>query len=174
MTFVFISLVKANDRATEPATEKKSEENASYISLSPFEEAEYSSVESDLNFSPKQEDFYIVPNMENRKKSRILGNSLFTSTLISFAALNAADCLSTSAALKYPSLKEANPVMKPFSNNMLAFTSVKIGITALNYVLLKNLYKKNKTMAWAVSLVSNFAMTYVVVHNYRMIQNVKS
>lgn len=96
-------------------------------------------------------------------------NSLYTTSLITLTALNVADYFSTLSALKYEGLKEANPLMKPFTKSTFLFTAVKIGLTAYNFHYMRNLHKKNKRLAWAVSLITNFAMTYIVVSNIRMI-----
>ena len=98
-----------------------------------------------------------------------LGDSLFTTSLITLTALNLADFYSTSKALKIPGLAEGNPLMKPFVKNDLLFAGVKIGIAALDYILLKKVYKKNKTAGWILSIVANFAMSYVVANNFRLI-----
>jgi len=102
-----------------------------------------------------------------------LGDALFEASLISLAALNVADYFSTKQALKLDGLYEANPIMRPFVKNDLAFTAVKMGITVGNYFLFKGLYKKNKALAWVLSLTANFAMSYVVSHNLKMIDFVR-
>ena len=103
-----------------------------------------------------------------------LENSLYTSSLVSLAALNVADYFSTVTALKYDGVEEANPLMKPFTKNNMIFAAVKLGLTAHNLYFMKKLHKKNKGLAWVVSLVANFAMTYVVAHNMRMIDQVRA
>jgi hypothetical protein len=103
-----------------------------------------------------------------------LGDSLFTASLVTFAATNVADYFSTVEALKYPGLREANPLMKPFVKNDLLHASVKVGLSALNIIFLKNLYKRNKTLAWVVSTAANIAMSYVVFNNINHIQRAKA
>ena len=93
---------------------------------------------------------------------------------MTLAALNIADVVTTVQALKYDGLVEGNPVMKPFAKNVYLFTAVKLGVTAFNYYLLKKLHKKNKILAWSLSMTANLAMSYVVAHNIRMIQNTRS
>lgn len=97
------------------------------------------------------------------------GDSLFTTSLITLTALNLADFFSTSKALKIPGLAEGNPLMKPFVKNDLLFAGTKIGIDALDYILLKKIYKKNKTMGWILSIAANFAMSYIVANNFKLI-----
>ncbi len=99
-----------------------------------------------------------------RKKHRF-ESSLFEASLIANLALNAADYFSTREALKYDGLKEGNPLMKPFVKNDLTFAAVKIGMTMTNYFVMKKLFKRNKTLAWITSIVSNIALSYVVSNN---------
>jgi energy-converting hydrogenase Eha subunit A len=106
------------------------------------------------------------------KKSKQLGNSLYTASLLTLTALNIADYVSTVKALQLPGLEEGNPIMRPFTKKILLFSAVKLGITALDFHLLKNIYKKNKTLGWILSIVGNIAMSYVVSNNIRKIQSV--
>lgn len=99
--------------------------------------------------------------------------SLYTSSLIALTALNVADYLSTVQALKHKELEEANPAMKPIAKNIYLFTAVKLGVAALDIYILKSLYKKNKPLAWVLSVAANFAMSYVVANNIKMIQSVR-
>jgi hypothetical protein len=97
----------------------------------------------------------------------------FTTSLVTLAALNVADVVTTLQALKYDGLTEANPMMKPFVKNVYVFTAIKLGVTAFNYYLLKKLHIKNKPLAWVLSMAANLAMSYVVAHNLRMIQDAR-
>ncbi len=107
------------------------------------------------------------------KYSRI-ENSLYTTSLITMTALNVADYFSTLKALKYDGLREANPIMKPFTKNAVLFTAVKLGLTAYNFQFMRKLYKKDKRLAWAVCLITNFAMTYIVINNFKMIRQAQA
>jgi hypothetical protein len=93
--------------------------------------------------------------------------------LITLTALNIADYFTTVQALKHKELEEGNPVMKPIVKNIYVFTAVKLGIAALDIYFLKNLYKKNKPLAWVLSAAANFAMSYVVANNVKMIGDVR-
>jgi hypothetical protein len=93
---------------------------------------------------------------------------------LTLTALNIADVVTTTQALKHDGLTEGNPVMKPFAKNVYLFTAVKLGISALNYHLLKKLHKKNKTLAWVLSMTANLVMSYVVANNVRMIQGARA
>jgi len=114
-----------------------------------------------------------IPDLNLGIQKPSLGDSLFNASLISLAAVNVADYFSTVEALKHPGLQEGNPLMKPFVKNSLVFAGVKIGLTALNTIVLKRLYKKNKTMAWVVSAVTNIGLGYIVANNLRHIQHAK-
>jgi hypothetical protein len=101
-------------------------------------------------------------------------DSLYKISLVSFVALNAADYFSTLEALKYPGAKEGNAMMKSIVRDPYAFAAVKIGFTVLSTYSLKSLYKKNKALAWAISVASNIAYSYVVSNNLRIIHRFRS
>ena len=48
------------------------------------------------------------------------------------SGLSLADFLTTTAALKYPSLVESNPLFKIFVKSPFAFAVVKLGLTAFS------------------------------------------
>lgn len=111
----------------------------------------------------------LFPDEQKRVTLHRLENSLYTASLITLTALNVADYFSTVKALQYDGLKEGNPLMKPFTKNAVLFAAVKFGLTASNFYFMKKLHQKDKRLGWAVSLITNFAMTYIVVHNINMI-----
>jgi len=127
-----------------------------------------------LHFSTKKNMGGISPQILKKtpKKSNQLGNSLYTASLLTLTALNIADYVSTVKALQLPGLEEGNPIMRPFTKKILLFSAIKLGIAALDFHLLKNIYKKNKTLGWILSIVGNIAMSYVVSNNIRKIQSV--
>lgn len=100
-------------------------------------------------------------------------DAMFDASLLATVALNIADYLSTTEALKYPGLSEGNPIMKPFVKNPYVFAAVKAGFTAFSYLSMKSLYKRNKPLAWILSTAANMAMGYVVSNNYQMIKMAK-
>lgn len=100
--------------------------------------------------------------------------TLFTASLLTMAALNTADYLSTRKALSYPGVYEANPLLRPFADSRWALPAVKFGLTITNHILLRELHKKNKTLAWVVSIVGNLALTYAVSHNLRTIHSLRN
>jgi heme/copper-type cytochrome/quinol oxidase subunit 3 len=125
-----------------------------------------------LNFSQKLDESYPVlkKNPIELTSPKNIENSLFKTSLLTFFTLNVGDFYTTNKGLKYKSLKEANPLLRPLTKNTLLFAAVKLGITAINYQLLKKLYKKNKKLAWVVSIASNIVMGYVVVNNTKWIK----
>lgn len=125
-----------------------------------------------LNFDPKRINISPDPSRRLNKffKMRRIENSLYTTSLITLAILNVADYVTTVKGLKYESLQEGNPLMKPFIKNPYLFATVKVGITALNFYLMKKLHKKNKTQAWIVSTISNVVIFYLVANNIKMIR----
>lgn len=137
---------------------------------------ESKSYEFRYNFSIKKPDtaLDVYNRLNKRIKSERLQSSFFKTTLITSAILGAADFVTTVKALKYGSLQEANPLAKPIVKNPYVFALAKLGITALNYQLMKVLYKKDKKLAWVMSVVSNLALSYVVINNIRMIQKAQA
>jgi hypothetical protein len=117
----------------------------------------------------------LSPNKNRRVTPGVskLQDSLYTTSLITLTALNVGDYLSTLQALKHKGLEERNPIMQPFTKNIYLFTAIKLGVTAFDVFLLKNLYKKNKPLAWILSTATNFAMSYVVANNIKMIQEIR-
>ena len=129
-----------------------------------------------FNLSPEtlQINQNIQKYYQKRLKLEKIEKSFFTASLVSILALNVADYISTRKALKYEGVTERNSFLKPFVNNDLAFLAVKMGLTAGNHYLLQKLHKSNKTLAWIVSIASNFILSYVVVNNFKIIQNMKT
>jgi hypothetical protein len=127
-----------------------------------------------MNLSPSQ----ITENPGHRYlnqgfRAAQFGDTAFDVNLIAMVALNVADYLSTSQAMKYPGLAEGNPLLKPFVKSPAAFAAVKIGMTAASYLSFKALYRTSKPLAWLASTVANFALGYAVSNNYRLIAMAK-
>jgi len=127
----------------------------------------------DLSAAKKQEFLTASRYFNTQNKSKKIENAFFTTSMVTLAALNVADYFTTMNALKYEGLAEGNPIMKPFVKREWAFAAVKIGVTAGNYFLLKNIHKKNKTLAWILSSAGNFIMSYIVARNLKMIDSMK-
>jgi len=64
--------------------------------------------------------------------------------------------------------------MKPFVKNPAAFAAVKFGTTALSYLSMRAIFKKNKTMAWIMTTASNALLSYVVANNMRLVQGARA
>lgn len=102
--------------------------------------------------------------------ARPSGRALFDANLVLMLGLNVADYLSTKAALKYPGLEETNPLMRPFVKSPAAFAAIKAGSTVLTYLSFRAIFKRNKTMGWVLTTVTNGLLSYVVANNMRLIQ----
>jgi hypothetical protein len=100
--------------------------------------------------------------------------ALFDANLVLMVGLNVADYFSTRQALKYPGLTEINPLMRPFVKSPAAFAAVKLGTTALSYLSMKAIFKRNKTVAWVMTTASNVLLSYVVANNFRLIQGARA
>jgi len=141
--------------------------------LIPDKELAYTEL-GNLDLSPKSIVYgpgrsYLNPNFSTSS----MGDKLFTASLVSLVALNVADYFSTLEALKHPGLSEGNPLMKPFVKSPLAFAVVKAGISTLTFLSMKSVYRKNRPLAWVLSTAANFAMSYVVSNNLRLIDRIK-
>ena len=112
--------------------------------------------------------------LKRQFKSSSIERTIFTSTLISLAALNVADFITTRKALQFDGLTEGNPIMKPLVKNDYVFAAAKIGVTCLSTYYMHKLFKKNKKMAWILSAVSNIAFSYVVASNIRLINKAQN
>ncbi len=99
------------------------------------------------SFSPAQVKDKIPSKIgkEAPKKTNRLENFLYTTSLLTLTALNIADYISTVRALQLPGLEEGNPILRPFTKNVLLFSAVKIGITFFDFYLLKKIYKKKQS-----------------------------
>jgi len=102
------------------------------------------------------------------------GKAFFDANLVLMVGLNIADYVSTREALKYPGLTETNPLMKPFVKSPAAFAAVKLGTTALSYLSMRAVFKRNRTMAWVMTTASNVLLSYVVANNMRLIQGARA
>ena len=122
---------------------------------------------SSSDFGPQR------PSLESIGKYKS-SDSIFTTTLLMNAALNIADYVLTRKALRYAGLAESNPMMKNIAKDPYVFAAVKVGVSALNFYMMKNLYKKNRTLAWVLTTVTNCAMTYVVANNIRVLSDAKN
>lgn len=102
-----------------------------------------------------------------------LEKGFFTASLGAMIALNVADYITTRQALKYSGLSEGNPLMKPFVKNPYVFAAVKGGITVLSVWGMNKLFKRDRKMAWVMTTVSNFLLSYVVANNMRLVSRMR-
>jgi len=125
-----------------------------------------------FNLSRKQRQSYPELKKITNKHNTLnkIESSLYTTSLITLVAFNVMDFYTTTKALKYKGLREANPVMAPITKNTYLFAAVKLGITTLNFYLLKKVHKNNKTLAWVLSIASNLIVSYAVINNTKLIQ----
>ncbi len=114
------------------------------------------------------------PRVPSFRPSVRSGKALFDANLVLLIGLNVADYISTREALKYPGLTETNPLMTPFVKSPAAFAAVKIGTTALSYLSMRAIFKRNKTVAWVMTTASNVLLSYVVANNVRLIQGARA
>ncbi len=169
----------AQNRETEFALAKEYKtKNESVIDSFTFTLKNKAPTTKKNSFNLSLETLQIKQNVQKYYQKQVklenIEKSFFTASLVSLLALNVADYISTRKALKYEGVSEVNSFLKPFVNNDLAFLAVKMGLTAGNHYLMQKLHKSNKTLAWIVSIASNFILSYVVVNNFKIIQNMKT
>ena len=121
-----------------------------------------------------QADFSVVPAFPGFRPSGATEKALFDANLVAMVGLNVADYFSTREALKYPGLREANPLMQPFVKSPAAFAAIKIGTTVLTYWSMKALFKKSRTAAWILTTASNVLLSYVVASNMQRIHQARA
>lgn len=126
-----------------------------------------------LSFAP-QTEFVIARPVGGFRPSGDAEKALFNVNLLALVGLNVADYFSTRAALNYPGLHESNPLMTPFVKSPAAFAAIKLGTTALTYLGLKAIFKKNRTVAWVLTTASNVVLSYVVANNMQMIHQARA
>ncbi len=114
------------------------------------------------------------PRVPSFRPSVRSGKAFFDANLVLMVGLNVADYFSTREALKYPGLTETNPLMRPFVKSPVAFAAIKAGTTALSYLSMRAIFKRNKTVAWVMTTASNVLLSYVVANNVRLIQGARA
>lgn len=190
LSYSLISAGESKNRATQnlkssmTLEELKAETNPTPLAIRPlfnlnlfflYPQSPYDfNLKSQYNINLKKSESSLIPSLAKISRLNDLEKSFYTGSLVTLIVLNAADWVSTISALKHEGLQEANPLMKPFSKNAWLLMAVKAGVSIYNYHFLKNLYRKNKKLAWIISLTANMAMTYIVVNNFRMIHQASS
>jgi len=102
------------------------------------------------------------------------GQGGFIAAVGAIVVLHAADYLTTRHALQYSRLQEGNPFMKKIVSSPLLFAGVKLGVAGLQTLLLKGLFKKNKTLAWVIGTAMNVALSAVVANNLSKIRKIRT
>lgn len=82
-----------------------------------------------------------------------------------FATLQIADAITTIKALKHPGVRETNPFVKPFANNVPAMVLLKSASTAVTVVAVEKLWRKNRVAAVATMIGINAAYGVIVSRN---------
>ncbi len=90
----------------------------------------------------------------------------------SYAALQALDVHSTLQAMDRGAY-ERNAIVAPFVSRPAAFIAFKAGMTAATVFAAERLSKRNRIASYAVMIGLNFAYAAVVVHNYRVAQQLR-
>ena len=91
----------------------------------------------------------------------------FDASLYVMGVFNVAD-LYTSLRAFDNGYRELTPILAPFHKNDALFCAVKLSFAAINHIGLKWMYKKNKTVAWCLSIAANIALGYVIYENGRL------
>ena len=96
--------------------------------------------------------------------------SLFTGTLIGLVGLNIADYIITKQAIKKFGDDEMSPFLRPFAKNDFALAAFKVGTTLMSVIGLRDIHVTDKPMAWALSLISNFLVSYALANNLEQLE----
>lgn len=87
--------------------------------------------------------------------------------------LQSYDASLTLSALK-KGATEVNPILRPFSDDPVAFIAVKAGLTAASFVGAERLWKDNhRASAVAFMVLSNAMMVVITAHNNAVLQRLK-
>ena len=98
-------------------------------------------------------------------------NTLFTASLVSFVGLNIADYITTRKVLQQVGQEGVNPIFRPFTKNDFAFAVFKLGTTLMSCISIWSLHDTDKPMAWVLSLISNFLVSYALAYNLEQLEN---
>ncbi|MGB9006143.1 MAG: hypothetical protein WCB96_10500 [Candidatus Aminicenantales bacterium] len=113
----------------------------------------------------------ISRNFRPRSGWAVLENSLFTASLLSFVGLNIVDYLTTKKIVKELGLEAVSPLFRPLVKNDYAFAAFKIGLTLMSCLSFQSIHDTDKPMAWVLSLLSNFLVSYAVAYNLEQLEN---
>ncbi len=103
----------------------------------------------------------------------IMEKTAFTASLVSFVGLNIADYFVTRKVLKQVGLEGVNPIFRAFAKNDTAFAVFKLGYTLMSCISIYSLHDTDKPIAWALSLISNFLVSYALAYNLEQIDTIR-
>lgn len=95
------------------------------------------------------------------------GADTFDVSLYTMSVLNVGDTYFSLRAFSN-GYSELNPFLRPMARNPYTFVAAKLTLSIVNYLGLKWMYKKNKTVAWCMSVAANIALGYVIYKNGRL------
>ena len=84
---------------------------------------------------------------------------------VTFAALQAADAITTIKALENPGLREANPLVRPFARSVPGMVILKGASTTVTVMAVEKLWRKNRVAAVATMVGINVAYGIIVSRN---------
>ncbi len=149
----------------------------SFIDIKQFRLAKKKDMERKriLNLVQNKDYFLSNPPQYSLKPNKFkkVEKSLYTTSLITLIALSTADYFTTIKASQYKELKEINPIMRSLVKNPSVYWALKLGVNAYVYYAMQKLYKKNKKLAWMVSVLANAALSYIVLNNIWHINEVR-
>ena len=91
--------------------------------------------------------------------------SAFAASLVCFVGLNILDYYTTRKILQQMGPEEVNPIFRAFAKNDTAYAVFKLGYTLMSCISIMSLHDSDKPMAWALSLISNFLVSYALAYN---------
>lgn len=97
----------------------------------------------------------------------------FAFSLALCAGLNFADGIVTLEGVGLPGIRESNPLARLALKSPPAFLAFKALSSYVIYRGLGALFKMNRTLSWIAVLVLNAAFSYAIVHNLRLIGEIK-
>ena len=101
----------------------------------------------------------------------IMEKTAFTATLVGFVGLNIVDYFVTKKVLEQVGPDGVNPVFRAFAKNDVAFAVFKLGYTLMSCISIYSLHDTDKPIAWALSLISNFLVSYALAYNMEQIHD---
>jgi hypothetical protein len=101
----------------------------------------------------------------------VLENSLFTASWLSFVGLNIVDYFTTKEIVRELGAEAVSPLFRSLVKNEYAFAAFKIGLTLMSCLSFQSLHDTDKPMAWVLSLLSNFLVSYAVAYNLEQLEN---